>query len=269
MLQTKWSKGSITYERPIIMGIVNVTPDSFSDGGRYVELNLVIEHAFRLIDDGADIIDIGGESTRPGWTPVSVKEEIERLIPIIKDIAPSCDVPVSVDTMKPEVAWAAIEAGANIINDVYGLRWKGMIELAASNDVPVIINHINGDLDTMHSDIMVGNVLTQIKEFFDQRLNVALDAGIKKNRVILDPGIGFGKTAEQNMEILQNSIYFEGEYPILIGASRKRFLKTTLGSNDDEASAKVAKIAADNGANILRVHNVKATKAALSKNINE
>lgn len=268
MLQTKWSKGSITYERPVIMGIVNVTPDSFSDGGSHGNLNSVIEHAFRLIDDGADIIDIGGESTRPGWTPISIEEEIRRLVPAIKEIAPSCDVPISVDTMKTEVAEAAIEAGANIINDIYGLRWKGMVELAASADVPVVINHINGDLDTMHSDIMTGSVLPQIKEFFDERVKFALDAGIKKNKIILDPGIGFGKTDAQNAEILQSSFYFEGEYPILIGSSRKRFLTATLGSKDDKISAKAAAIAVINGANIVRVHNVKETKIALSQKKN-
>lgn len=263
MLQTKWSRGSITYERPIIMGIVNVTPDSFSDGGDYGKLRSVVEHAFRLIDDGAGIIDIGGESTRPGWTPVSAEEEMRRLIPVIKEIAPSCDVPISVDTMKTEVARAAIDAGANIINDIYGLRWEGMVELAASSDVPVVINHINGNLDTMHSDIMTGSALPQIKEFFNERVKVALDAGIKENKIILDPGVGFGKTGVQNIEIMQSAFYFRGEYPILIGSSRKRFLTAALRSNDDEASAKAAAIAADGGAHILRVHNVKATKAAL------
>lgn len=265
MLQTRWSKGTITYERPIIMGIVNVTPDSFSDGGDYAKLNSIVEHAFRLIDDGASIIDIGGESTRPGWTPVTAEEEIKRLIPVIKEIAPSCDVPISVDTMKTEVAQAAIEAGANIINDIYGLRWEGMVEMAASTDVPVIINHINGNLDTMHSDIMIGSALPQIKGFFNDRVKVALDAGIKKNKIILDPGVGFGKTGVQNAEIMQSAFYFRGEYPILIGSSRKRFLTATFGSNDDETSAKAAAIAADGGAHILRVHNVKATKTALNQ----
>ncbi len=268
MLRTKWSKGWITYEEPIIMGIVNVTPDSFSDGRGHTDLNSIVAQAFRLIDDGANIIDIGGESTRPGWTPVSSEEEIQRLIPAISGISSSCDVPISVDTMKTEVAQAAIEAGANIINDVYGLRWEGMVELATSTDVPVIINHINGNLDTMHSDIMVGNVLPQIKEFFKKRVEVALDGGIKKNRIILDPGLGFGKTNTQNMEVLQSSFYFEGEYPILVGPSRKRFLATALGSSDDKASAKAAVIAADNGSHILRVHNVKATKNALSQKVN-
>lgn len=263
MLPTKWSGGSITYERPVIMGILNVTPDSFSDGGAYAKLNSAADHAFRLIDEGAEIIDIGAESTRPGWKPVSIREEIDRLVPVIKEIAPSCDVPISVDTMKTEVAEAAIEAGANMINDVYGLRWEGMPELVASTGVPAIIMHINGELENMHSEIMTGNVLPQIKCFFDERARVALDAGVKENKIILDPGIGFGKTGAQNTEIMQSAYYFRGKYPILIASSRKRFLTAVLGSNDDTASAKAAAIAVDGGANIVRVHNVKAAKAAL------
>lgn len=245
------------------MGILNVTPDSFSDGGAYAKLNSAADHAFRLIDEGAEIIDIGAESTRPGWKPVPIQEEIDRLIPVIKEIAPSCDVPISVDTMKTEVAEAAIEAGANMINDIYGLRWKGMPELVASTGVPAIIMHINGELENMHSEIMTGDVLPQIKCFFDERARVALDAGVKENKIILDPGIGFGKTGAQNMEIMQSAYYFRGKYPILIASSRKRFLTAVLGSSDDTASAKAAAIAVDGGANIVRVHNVKAARAAL------
>lgn len=263
MLPTKWSGGSITYEHPVIMGILNVTPDSFSDGGAYAKLNSAAEHAFRLIDEGAGILDIGAESTRPGWKPVSAEEEIERLVPVIKEIAPSCDVPISVDTMKTRVAEAALDAGADIINDVYGLRWEGMAELAASAGVPVIIMHMYGEPESMHSDLMTGNVLPQIKEFFEERTKAALDAGIERNRIILDPGIGFGKTGAQNAEIMQSAYYFRGDHPVLIGSSRKRFLTAALGSNDDAASAKAAAIAADGGANIVRVHNVKATKDAL------
>ncbi|MFA7031417.1 MAG: dihydropteroate synthase, partial [Candidatus Methanomethylophilaceae archaeon] len=190
MLPTKWSGGSITYEHPVIMGILNVTPDSFSDGGAYAKLNSAADHAFRLIDEGAGILDIGAESTRPGWKPVSAEEEIERLVPVIKEIAPSCDVPISVDTMKTRVAEAALDAGADIINDVYGLRWEGMAELAASAGVPVIIMHMYGEPERVHSDLMTGNVLPQIKEFFEERTKAALDAGIERNRIILDPGIG-------------------------------------------------------------------------------
>lgn len=263
MLPTKWSRGSITYGRPVIMGILNVTPDSFSDGGSYAELDSAADHAFKLIDDGAGIIDIGAESTRPGWKPVSAQEEIDRLIPVIREIAPSCEVPISVDTMKTEVAEAAIEAGANIINDIYGLRWEGMMELAASTGVPAIIMHINGNPENMHSETMTGDVLRQIKGFFKERTDAALDAGIKKDRIILDPGIGFGKTGAQNTELIQSAYYFKDEFPVLIASSRKRFLTAALGSNDDTASAKAAAIAVDGGANIVRVHNVKATKAAL------
>jgi len=260
MLPTKWSGGSITYERPVMMGILNVTPDSLSDGGAYAELNSAADHAFRLIDEGAGIIDIGAESTRPGWTPVSAREEINRLVPVIREIAPSCDVPISVDTMKTEVAEAAIEAGASMINDVYGLRWRGMPELAATTGVPVIMMHINGELENMHSEIMTGDVLPQIKHFFDERVRVALDAGVKENRIILDPGIGFGKTVQQNLELLNRlgEISALG-YPVLLGPSRKSFIGYTLDLPPDqrlEGTAAAVCVGILRGADIIRVHDV-------------
>ncbi|HKM09738.1 MAG TPA: dihydropteroate synthase [Candidatus Methanomethylophilaceae archaeon] len=263
MPSTRWKKGTITYDQPIIMGIVNVTPDSFSDGGIHVGPASAAEHAFRLIDDGAGMIDIGAESTRPGWKRVPIEEEMRRLIPVIKEVAPSCDVPISVDTVKTEVAEAALDAGADIINDVSGLIGRGMTELIASTGVPVIINHIAGTLDTMHSHVMSGDVLSQIKDYLTERVNLALDAGISMDKIILDPGIGFGKTNAQNEEILRNASYFGGEHPILIGHSRKRFLELMFDSRDDAASAKASVIAFQGGADIIRVHNVERTRDAL------
>ena len=246
------------------MGIVNVTPDSFSDGGTYARPASAAERVFSLIDEGAGMIDIGAESTRPpGWEQISTDEEIKRLIPVIEEVAPSCDVPISVDTMKTEVAEAALDAGADIINDIFGLRWDGMLELVASAGVPVIINHIAGTLDTMHSHIMSGDVLPQIKSFLTERVESALDAGMDVEKIILDPGIGFGKTSSQNEEILRNASYFGNECPVLIGHSRKRFLESMFGSRDDLASAEASVLAVKGGADIIRVHNVGKTRDAL------
>lgn len=243
------------------MGILNVTPDSFSDG--YTGKD-AIKQAFKLIDDGADIIDIGAESTRPGWTPVSVEEEINRLVPLIEAIAPSCDIPISVDTMKPDVASAALQAGADIINDIYGMQWEGMVDVIASAGVPVVINHIHGDLDSMHKVTMGDDYLSEIERFFDERIEVALNSGIDKECIILDPGIGFGKTMEQNIELLKSGLFFSKEYPLLIGASRKRFLTELYGDRGDESSAEAAVVAVKNGAHIVRVHNVPITKNRLN-----
>ena len=265
MFRTKLRKGYLTYERPLVMGIVNVTPDSFSGG---LSGDEAVEHAFKLIDDGADILDIGAESTRPGgWTPVSVEDEINRLIPLVKAIAPSCDIPVSVDTMKPDVAQAALDAGADMVNDIYGLRWDGMVDVIASNDVPVVIMHIHGDLDSMHDVSMGDDFLSEIKEFFDERVEIALDAGIDKECIILDPGIGFGKTMEQNARLLESASFFSDEYPVLIGASRKRFLADIYGDRSDESSAEAAVAAAENGAHIVRVHDVCATVERLKRRV--
>ncbi|MGI6471686.1 MAG: dihydropteroate synthase [Candidatus Methanomethylophilaceae archaeon] len=246
------------------MGIVNVTPDSFSGG---LTCNEAIEHAFKLIDDGADMIDIGAESTRPGWTPVSVEEEIDRLIPLIEAIAPSCDIPISVDTMKPDVVQAALDAGADIVNDVYGMRWDGMVDVIASNGVPVIITHIHGDLDTMHNVTMGDDFLLEIKRFFDERIKIALDAGIDRDCIILDPGLGFGKTSEQNIELLKSGSYLYDGYPVLIGASRKRFLMDLYGNRNDESSADAAVAAIENGAHIVRVHDVRTTVGMFKKRV--
>lgn len=246
------------------MGILNVTPDSFSDGGSFLSKENALEHAFDLIDQGADTIDIGAESTRPGSDPVSTEEELKRLIPILKDLAPSIDVPISVDTMKWEIAEAALNNGAAIINDICGMRDEKMISVAVSCQCPIVIMHMHGTPKTLTTDNMKGDFMNDIKRFLDERVEHVLNAGVKEKDIILDPGVGFGKTAEQNMEIIKNCGRFSDEYPILIGPSRKRFLEHYYPETDkDEATAAVSKIAVDNGADILRVHNVRRTKAVL------
>ncbi|NLN71782.1 MAG: dihydropteroate synthase [Thermoplasmatales archaeon] len=265
-METSWRKGRISYERPRIMGILNVTPDSFSDGGDHYRS--ASEHAFRMIDEGADMIDIGGESTRPGFTPVSAEEEIRRIMPVLLELAGSADVPVSVDTWKPEVAEAAIDAGADIINDVYGLRADGMMELVASSGVAAVIMHMHGDPATLHSETMEGDAVAQVVGFLKERKAAALDAGMREDRMIMDPGVGFGKSQMQNVSIIGSAGEFSLGCPVLIGASRKRFLKTQLpGMSADEATAEMSLRAVRAGANILRVHNVAAVRDALEKHL--
>jgi len=267
-METRWRRGRISYERPRIMGILNVTPDSFSDGGLHTRDAL--EHAFRMIDEGADIIDIGGESTRPGFTPVSAAEEIGRILPVLRDLVGSTGVPISVDTMKPEVAEAAIGAGADIINDVYGLRAEGMAQLIASSGVATVIMHMHGDPGTLHSETMEGDVVSGIIEFLRGRRAAALDAGIREDRIIMDPGVGFGKSHSQNAEIVESAGKFSLDHPVLVGASRKRFLKIQLpGMSADEATAEMSLRAVRAGADMVRVHDVGATRRALEEYLSQ
>jgi len=262
---TPWRQGSISYGEPRIMGILNLTPDSFSDTVVYTHEEAVAR-VFEMADEGADIIDIGGESTRPGSLPVSPKEEISRIINVIKAAAPSLSIPVSVDTMHPETAEAALDAGASIINDVSGLRDDGMIDIVSSYGVPVVIMHMHGVPSTMQHDTMQGNVITQISEFFDGVIAKALDRGIKKNNIIIDPGIGFGKTYQQNVEIIENLKEFCKGNPILTGTSMKSFLSYAYPDIPrQEASIRSALLCVKNGANIVRVHDVKGTAYALEE----
>ncbi|MDR1405131.1 MAG: dihydropteroate synthase [Candidatus Methanoplasma sp.] len=243
-----------------MMGILNITPDSFSDGGRYLRKDMALEHAYGLIDQGADAIDIGGESTRPGADPVPEDEELKRVIPIIKELSPTVDVPISVDTTKPKVAEESIKAGASVINDICGFGDDRMISVAVSYDVPAIIMHMHGSPKTLGTYVMNGDFMTEIKKFLDGRAEHAVRMGMNERNIILDPGVGFGKTAEQNMHIIRNSGSFGEKYPVLIGPSRKRFLAQCFPSLErDEATAAASKTAADSGADILRVHNVSAT----------
>ncbi len=254
---------------PAVMGILNMTPDSFSDGGSYKDTDAALKRAFEMVDDGASIIDVGGESTRPGWIPVSAEEEISRIVDVIREFTSSSDVPVSVDTMKPEVAAAAADAGATVINDVYGLRNEGMIEVVSETDSYAIIMHMHGGPNELHSVEMSGDAKPQIREFLNGRAEAAIAGGVKKERIILDPGVGFGKTHELNSELTRSASYFGKEYPVLIGPSRKRYLEFEYGRRDDDASAEAAAEAVKHGAAIVRVHNVKKTCERLSASSRE
>lgn len=245
------------------MGILNVTPDSCSDGGFFFSKENAIKHAFELIDQGADIIDIGGESSRPGANTVSTEEELRRVIPVIEELTASSDITVSVDTTKPEVAERALDAGATMINDICGMRDERMVDAAVSRQCQIVIMHMYGTPKTLAVEHMGADFMNDIKKFIDDRIEYVLDAGVKKDNIIVDPGIGFGKTHHQNMEIINNSGWFGNGYPVMIGPSRKRFLAECFPDTDsDEAVAKISKIAADNGADIIRTHNVAKTRSA-------
>ena len=248
---------------PAVMGILNVTPDSFSDGGMYSG-RVAVEHALEMIGAGAAVIDVGGESTRPGSDPVPSDEEIRRIVPVIRELASVTDVPISVDTMKTDVAYAALDAGADIVNDVYGLRSEGMLELVASAGVPAVIMHMRGMPKTMQTGLQEGTVIPEVSSFLKGRVDAALDAGIRE--IITDPGFGFGKTTKQNLELVDNSGEFSFGYPVLMGASRKRSLAEIYpGMDPDEATVRISLRAADSGSSILRVHNVPMMVSALEE----
>lgn len=249
---------------PLIMGILNVTPDSFSDGGRWNTVDAALSHAFDMVDQGADIIDVGAESTRPGHSPVSGDEELARLEPVLRELIPSVDVPVSVDTMKAVVAERCLSLGADMVNDVNGLRDPGMLDVCASYGTYVTIMHMPGDQGTVHSSDMGEGFAQEILGFLRERTAAALESGIRDDRIILDPGIGFGKTVEQNSWILDHSGYFSDGHPVLSGSSRKRFVRATYeGWDIDRASADAARRAVTSGASIVRVHDVAETVRAL------
>ncbi|WP_018131737.1 dihydropteroate synthase [Effusibacillus pohliae] len=242
-------------KRTLVMGIVNVTPDSFSDGGRFYDVEAAVRHAKQLVDDGADILDVGGESTRPGHTPVDAKEELRRVIPVIERLAREVQVPISIDTYKAAVAKAAVEAGAHIVNDVWGLKKDPeMAKVCAKLDVPVILMHNRHE--PFPSDVMNG-VIRETREC----VKLALAAGVKQERIILDPGIGFGKTYEDNLLVLRHLADFcRLGYPVLLGTSRKSVIGNTLGLPVDErveGTAATVALGIAQGIDIVRVHDVK------------
>lgn len=261
------NKFQLDLSQPRIMGILNVTPDSFSDGGHYFNKDKAIAHAQQMIDEGADIIDIGGESTRPGAQAVAVEDELARVLPVI-DAIKDLKVPVSIDTSKAEVMQAAVECGASLINDVNALRSEGALETAAKLEVPVCLMHMQGTPRTMQENPHYGDVVSDIRHFFQNRIEAVAKAGIDKSRIILDPGFGFGKTLQNNIDLLNRLKEFSGlGLPLLIGLSRKRFLGALTGKETADrtvASVCAAMIAAQNGASILRVHDVAETKEMLN-----
>lgn len=255
-------------DRPRVMGIVNVTPDSFSDGGAHDTTEAAVAHGLQLVAEGADLLDIGGESTRPGAAPVSVEEELRRVVPVIQALAERTDVPLSVDTFKPEVMRAAVAAGAGMINDIHALRQDGALAAAAELGVPVVLMHMQGEPGSMQDTPHYDDVVAEVHRFLAERMFSAEMAGIAKKHLVIDLGFGFGKTTDHNMTLLARSERFlELGVPMLAGLSRKRSIGELTGREQprDRVAGSVAAhlIAAQRGATILRVHDVAATVDAL------
>jgi dihydropteroate synthase len=253
--------------RPAIMGILNVTPDSFSDGGRFTSVELALAHALEMQVQGADIIDIGGESTRPGAESVSVDAEIRRAIPVIKAIRQHSQIPISIDTSKPEVMRAAVAAGASMVNDVYALRLPGAVETCAELAVPVCLMHMQGEPRSMQKQPQYQNVVAEVSEFLLTRAQSCIDNGIAKQHIMLDPGFGFGKTTAHNLQMLANTAAFCAlGFPLLVGLSRKSMLGAILDRPVQErlsGSIAAAVLARQRGARFFRVHDVAETADAL------
>ncbi len=244
-----------------VMGILNVTPDSFSDGGRFFDPAVALEHARQMVADGADIIDIGGESTRPGAEPVSLEEELRRTIPVIEKLSGELDVPISIDTYKPEVAKEALGAGAVMINDISGLRDKKMVGLAAEGDVPVIIMHMKGTPRNMQKNPTYEDVVAEVCNWLGVQVEGAIQGGLSASKILIDPGIGFGKAFEHNLEILRRLAELKSlGYPIVLGTSRKAFIGAILDlplNERVEGTIATVVYSITQGANIVRVHDVK------------
>jgi dihydropteroate synthase len=261
--------GPLDFGRPLVMGVLNVTPDSFSDGGQYLEPKAAVAQARRLIDKGADIIDVGGESTRPGAEPVSIDEELRRVLPVIGALR-GIGVPVSIDTRHAAVMRAALEVGAAIINDVSALAGDPeSLAVAAASDAPIILMHAQGDPRTMQDSPRYEDVVGEVYAYLEQRIAVCRDAGIDKARLIVDPGIGFGKTLDHNLVLLRNLHVFHGlGCPVLLGVSRKSFLGRLSGGVPAHGrlpgSLAAALAAIQQGVHILRVHDVAETREALA-----
>jgi len=250
------------------MGIVNVTPDSFSDGGTFLDPDVAIRRAVQLVDDGADILDVGGESTRPGAEPVPLNEELNRVLPVVSGIAAATSTPISIDTTKAEVARQAIDAGAAIVNDISGLTFDPhMAAVCRETRVGVVCMHIQGMPQTMQDDPTYEDVVSEIVAYFEDRLATLEQQGLPRERIVLDPGIGFGKTAAHNLQLLSNVHKLRSlGRPVLIGHSRKRFLKKVLGRDVEErtfGTLGVSLALAAQGVDVLRVHDVRATHDAL------
>lgn len=251
------------------MGVLNVTPDSFSDEGRFYQVDCALQEARRMIAAGADVIDIGGESSRPGALPVSCTEELERVIPLIERLCAECDICISIDTTKAEVMQAAIHAGACFINDITALKGQGSLATAAALDVPVCLVHMQGEPRTMqHDPHYQEGVVHEINQFFQEQIEVCVDAGIRRENLILDPGFGFGKTVSHNLQLVNEITAFQcHQCPILLGVSRKSTLGIILDKPVQErlwGGLAIAVFAAIHGVAIIRTHDVNETKQAFS-----
>ncbi|MBI5783609.1 MAG: dihydropteroate synthase [Gammaproteobacteria bacterium] len=253
--------------RPVVMGILNITPDSFSDGGVFLSPDKAIAQALRMTEAGADIIDIGGESTRPGARPVSAQEEIDRVLPVVEALHKKIPLPISIDTSKPEVMRVAVKAGAGFINDVRALREAGALEAAAQLGAPVCLMHMLGEPRSMQDDPRYADVVGEVRDFLKERLDACMNAGIPAQRLVIDPGFGFGKTLEHNIELLRGLKKLQSlGAPVLVGLSRKSMIGKALGLPMEQrvhASVALAVMAVQQGARIVRVHDVGPTVEAL------
>jgi len=263
-MKLAWKNFSLDFsKKTYTMGILNVTPDSFADGGLYFDESAAIKRAHQIVEEGADIIDIGGESTRPGSEPITIEEELRRTIPVIEAIANKIKVPISIDTYKSEVAKRALDAGASLVNDISGLRFDPKVaEVASEYKVPIVIMHIKGTPKDMQENPVYEALIPEVMDYLRVGITIATRAGISKDKIIIDPGIGFGKTSDHNLEIINNLREFTLlEKPILIGTSRKAFIGKILGdatvTERLEGTAAAVAISIMNGANIIRVHDIK------------
>jgi len=258
----EWPRGRLDFSAGcVVMGVLNVTPDSFSDGGQFFDSGRAVERGLRMAADGAAIIDVGGESTRPGSSPVSDDEQIERVVPVIKALRKKIEVPISIDTYKLEVAKAALEAGAGMINDITALSDERMAKLAAKHNVPVVLMHIQGTPATMQTEPRYEDVVSEVLQFLLERAGRAEDAGIDKKKIFIDPGIGFGKTLEHNLLLLRNIDKFVAtDYRVLVGTSRKSFIGKLTGKEKPGerifGTAATVALCAAAGVSIVRVHDV-------------
>ena len=267
-MQLQLGKHALDLSQPKVMGVLNRTPDSFSDAGIFTELDAALRQALRMYEEGAAIIDIGGESTRPGSVAVTGQQEIERVIPLIERLVSESDVPVSIDTSKPEVMRAAVEAGAVMINDVYALRLPGALQAARDCAVPVCLMHMQGEPRSMQRHPKYMDVVSEVKKFLEERVRVCESAGIPRKRILIDPGFGFGKTLIHNLDLLRHLDEFTSlGLPLLMGLSRKSMIGTLLGgvpvTQRMHGSVAAAVIAVLHGARIVRTHDVRPTVDAL------
>jgi dihydropteroate synthase len=250
------------------MGILNVTPDSFSDGGHFFSPKKAIDHAYKMLDEGADMIDIGGESTKPGSLPVSIDEEIARIKPVLEALKNETNLYLSLDTNKVRVMELGLDLGVSMINDVHALRNGGAMDVIAKSSCDVCLMHMQGKPQTMQTNPQYNDVVNEVKSFLSDRINACLKNEIHQDRIVIDPGFGFGKTFEDNLNVFNSITQFQDlKSPMLIGISRKSMMRTIIGDNEDDIiqlSAFMAALAAQRGASILRVHDVKETQKALN-----
>jgi dihydropteroate synthase len=251
------------------MGILNVTPDSFSDGGHYFKKNSAVKHALKMVDEGADIIDIGGESTKPFSDPVSLDEELSRVLPVIEALRKETDVCISIDTTKSEVANQALKIGASIINDVSAMEFdKDMVDIALKFNCPIVLMHMKGVPKNMQENPQYSSLISDIISYLNTRIDFVISKGVDRKKIIIDPGIGFGKSVENNFEIINNLNQFTKlGYPVLLGASRKSFIGITLDVPEDdriEGSLAANVIGLQKGVSVFRVHDVDQTRKALT-----